>query len=70
LNRIRFKKNNYSRLPKRSKQEALSIRVPQKILPEKTIQIDINDYVNCVYRTIDGGIFYFLPLLAKLGLHT
>ena len=61
-----LKKNNYSRLPKRSKQEALSIRVPQKILPEKTIQIDINDYVNCVYRTIDGGIFYFLPLLAKL----
>lgn len=64
-----LKSKNLSRLEKRSKVEALNIQVPVKIKPEKSEAINIETLIGKTYRTIDGGIFYFWPLLAKLKVH-
>lgn len=61
-----LKKYNFTRLPKRTKQEAIKIKVPKAIKADRAMQIDINDLTGRTYRTIDGGIYYFLPLLADL----
>lgn len=61
-----LKKHNFNRLEKRTKQGALQLKVPKKILPDSSFQIDINELCGKTYRTIDGGLFYFLPLIIKL----
>ncbi len=64
-----LKKHNFNRLEKRTKQDALKLKVPKMILPDPSYQIDINELCGRTYRTIDGGIFYFLPLIIKLKIH-
>jgi hypothetical protein len=64
-----LKKHKLMRLAKRTKQEAMSLRVPKKIKPERSAQINIDDLCGKTFRTIDGGIFYFIPLLIKLEIH-
>jgi Transposase DDE domain len=64
-----LKKYNFNRLEKRTKQDAMKLKVPKKIIPEQSYQIDITELCGKSYRTIDGGIFYFLPLIVKLKIH-
>lgn len=64
-----LKKHGMERLPKRTKKNALVLNVPAKIKPESSAQIEINKLIGKNYRTIDGGIYYFLPILIKLRIH-
>ncbi len=64
-----LKRYNISRLPKRTKNTAMTLNVPEKIKPDASVQVNIGDLERKTYRTIDGGIFYFLPLLIKLNIH-
>jgi len=61
-----LKKHKFYRLEKRTKQDALRLQVPKKILPDSSFQIDINELCGKTYRTIDGGLFFFIPLIIKL----
>lgn len=64
-----LKRYNLPKLPKRTKKTALALHVPKKIKPENSTRINICELEGRMYRTIDGGIFYFLPLLIKLNIH-
>ena len=61
-----LKQNNYVRLPKRTKRSAMQLKVPKRMYPASSCKINIDDLCGKTYRTIDGGIFYFVPLIIKL----
>lgn len=63
-----LKKHNIVRLPKRTKMDGLSLYVPNKIRPEASVRVNLDELVGKTYRTIDGGIYYFIPILTKLNI--